>query len=224
MKPPQSLQTLNPAGPVTTTLSGQAGAPGDLLTSPASGAPCVHWRLRIFERISTTLELVHEILAPEPLELRWSADPTTAPRVLRLDAERLRIEAQPVLHREGSAGAQAVARHFALQGRVRVEEVLIRQGETVQASGVLFDPAAASGAGPFRASQSSAELCDATITLPTGISIRPALLPWVLGTAAALFGAAGAVSALSKLWKFRLEGAAAADTIGAVKVRRPRWP
>ncbi len=223
MKPPQSLQTRDPIAPVITTLRGQVGASGDLLASPASGAPCVHWRLRIFERIAPTMELVHEALAPEPFELRWSADPTVAPQPVRVDAERLRIEAQPVLHREGSAGALAVAAHFGLQGRVRVEEVLIRQGETVEASGVLFDPASG-GAGPFRATQASAELCDATVRLPTGISIRPALLPWALGTAAALFGAAGAVSALSKLWKFRLEGAAVADTIGPIKVRRPRWP
>jgi hypothetical protein len=221
MKPPQSLQPRSPE-PTATTLRGQVGATGELLSSPASGAPCVHWRLRIFERISPTLELVHETLSPEPFELRWAADPTAPPQPVRLDAERLRLEAQPVLHREGSAGAQAVARHFGFQGRLRVEEVLIRQGETVEASGVLFDPAAA-GAGPFRANHASAELCDATVRLPTGISLRPALLPWALGTAAALLGAAGAVTALSKLWQLRLEGAAAAE-IGPVKIRHKRWP
>jgi hypothetical protein len=223
MKPPQSLQPRDPGQPAITTVRGQVGAAGELLSSPASGSACVHWRLRIFERISPTLELVHETLSSEPFELRWSADPTVPPQPVRLDAERVHIEAQPVLHREGSAGAQAVARHFGLQGRVRVEEVLIRQGETVEASGVLFDPAAG-GAGPFRATQATAELCDATVKLPTGISLRPALLPWALGTAAALFSAAGAVSALSKLWKLRMEGAAAAAEIGPVKVRRPRWP
>jgi hypothetical protein len=222
MKPPQSLQTRDAAEPATMTLRGQVGASGDLLSSPASGAPCVHWRLRIFERISPTLELVHDTLAPEPFELRWTADPTVPPQPVRLDAERTHIEAQPILHREGSAGALAVARHFGLQGRVRVEEVLIRQGETVEASGVLFDPSAG-GDGPFRANQATPELCDATVKLPTGISLRPALLPWALGTAAVLFGAAGAVSALSKLWKLRFEGAAAAE-IGPVKVRYKRWP
>jgi len=184
----------------------------------------VHWRLRIFERISPMTELVHEVLSPEPFELRWSADPLQPPRPVRLDAERVHIEAQPVLHREGTAGAESVARHFGLQGRVRVEEVLIRQGENVEASGVLFDPAAAGSAGPFRATHTSAELCDATVKLPTGISLRPALLPWALGTAAALLGAAGAVSALSKLWKIRLDHVGAAAEIGPVKIRRPRWP
>jgi hypothetical protein len=204
-------------------LRGQAGAAGDLLHSPASGAPCVHWRLRIFERISPMTELVHEVIAPEPFEMGWRTDPVLPPRPIRLDAERVHIEAQPVLHREGSAGAEAVARHFELQGRVRVEEVLIRQGETIEASGVVFDPAAGDGAGPFRATHTSAELCDATVKLATGISLRPALLPWALGTAAALLGAAGAVSALTKLWKLRIEVGAAAE-IGPVKVRRPRWP
>jgi hypothetical protein len=224
MKPPRSLQHLDSGTPVVTTLRGQVGAGGEMLCSPASGARCVHWRLRIFERISPAMELVHEALAPEPFELRWSADPTAPPQPVRLAAERVRIEAQPVIHREGSAGALAVAHHFGLQGRVRVEEVLIRQGETVEASGVLFDPAASGGAGPFRATQGTAELCDATVRLPTGISLRPALLPWALGTAAALLGAAGAVSALSKLWKMRLESVAATAEIGPVKVRRPRWP
>jgi hypothetical protein len=167
---------------------------------------------------------VHEVLAPEAFELRWTVDPTQPPQLVRLDAERLHIEAQPVLHREGSPGAQAVARHFGLQGRVRVEEVLIRQGATVEASGVLFDPNAAAGNGPFRATHGTAELCDATVKLTTSISLRPALLPWALGTAAALLGAAGAVSALSKLWKFRLESAVVSDVIGPVKIRRPRWP
>jgi hypothetical protein len=167
---------------------------------------------------------VHEVLSPEPFELRWTPDPVQPPRPVRVDAERVCIEAQPVLHREGSAGAEAVARHFGLQGRVRVEEVLIRQGETVDASGVLFDPAATGSAGPFRVSQSTAELCDATIKLPTGISLRPALLPWALGTAAALLGAAGAASALTKFWKVRLDHVGAAAEIGPVKIRRPRWP
>jgi hypothetical protein len=226
MMPPQSLMHPDSTGQaLTTTLHGQAGASGELLHSPASGAACVHWRLRIFERISPSTELVHEVIAPEPFEMSWRSEPLVPPRPIRLDAERVHIEAQPVLHREGSAGAQAVAGHFGLQGRVRVEEVLIRQGETIEASGVLFDPASAGGAGPFRATHTSAELCDATVKLSAGLSFRPALLPWALGTAAALFGAAGAVSALSKLWKLRMEvvvGGAA--EIGPVKVRRPRWP
>ena len=109
-----------------------------------------------------------------------------------------------------------MARHFGFQGRLRVEEVLIRQGETVQACGVLFDPAASGSAGPFRATHTSAELCDATIKLPTGISLRPALLPWALGTAAALLTTASAVGTLSKLRKMRLDhvGAAGRDRPG----------
>jgi hypothetical protein len=224
MKPTQSLQVRNTDEPALTTLQGKAGASAELLTSPASGSPCVHWRLRIFERISPMTELVHEVLSPEPFELRWSADPLQPPQPVRLDAERVAIEAQPVLHREGSGGAEAVARHFGLQGRLRVEEVLIRQGATVEACGVLFDPAASGSAGPFRATHTSAELCDATIKLPTGISLRPALLPWALGTAAALLTTATAVGALSKLRKMRLDHVGAAAEIGPVKIRRPRWP
>ncbi len=224
MSTEDSLILQTPADATVTTLRGQAGAPEELLTSPASGSPCVHWRLRIFERISPMTELVHEVLSPEPFEVRWSSDPLQPPRPVRVDAERVHIEAQPVLHREGSTGAESVARQFGLQGRVRVEEVLIRQGESLEASGVLFDPAATANAGPFRVNQTAAELCDATVKLPTGISLRPALLPWALGTAAALLGAAGVASGLSQLWKVRLDHVGAAAEIGPVKIRRPRWP
>ena len=225
MKPPQSLQPRDSDRPATmTTLRGQVGASGELLASPASGAPCVHWRLRIFERISPTMELVHEALSPEPFELRWTADPTVPPQPVRLDAERAahrgpagaapgglgrRPGGGPPLRAAGPGAGRGGADPAGRDRRGQRGAVRSQRGR---------------GAGPFRANQATAELCDATVKLPTGISIRPALLPWALGTAAALLGAAGAVSALSKLWKLRLEGAAAADTIGPVKIRRPRWP
>ena len=37
-----------------------------------------------------------------------------------------------------------------------------------------------------RASQAAAQLFEATVRLPTGLSLRPALLPWALGTAAVI--------------------------------------
>ncbi len=143
-------------------------------------------------------------MAPEPFAIAWTADPMLPPRPVRLAGDHLSIEAQPVLHHEGSPGARAVAEHFGLQGRVRVEEVLIRQGDALEAEGLLFDPEAAA-MGPYRASQGDAQLFEATVRLPTGIALRPALLPWALGTAAALLGAAGAASAISKLWQLRLD-------------------
>jgi len=51
-------------------LRGSAGAPGESLRSPASDAACVHWRLRVYEVVGPGMELVHELAAAEPFELR----------------------------------------------------------------------------------------------------------------------------------------------------------
>jgi hypothetical protein len=211
-----------PGGPPARRLRGTAATTGEMLQSPASGAACAHWRLRIFETLGQNMELVHEVMAPEPFAIAWTADPMLPPRPVRLGGDHLSIQAQPLLHHEGSPGARAVAEHFGLQGRVRVEEVLIRQGDDLEAEGLLFDPEAAA-MGPYRASQGDAQLFEATVRVPTGIALRPALLPWALGTAAALLGAAGAASAISKLWQLRLDVAVHAE-IDAVKHKQRRWP
>jgi hypothetical protein len=219
---PHNALAATTGGPPARRLRGTAATTGESLQSPASGAACAHWRLRIFETLGPSMELVHEVMAAEPFAIAWTADPMLPPRPVRLGGDHLRIQAQPVLHHEGSPGAKAVAEHFGLQGRVRVEEVLIREGDDLEAEGLLFDPAAAA-MGPYRASQGDAQLFEATVRLPTGIALRPALLPWALGTAAALMGAAGAASAVSKLWKFRLDVAVHAE-IDAVKHKQRRWP
>ena len=142
---------------------------------------------------------------PSPSPSAWTADPMVPPAP-GAAGRRPRCASRPSrsLHHEGSPGAQAVAEHFGLQGRVRVEEVLIRQGETWRPR-ACCSTRRRPPSGPYRASQGAAQLFEATVRLPTGIALRPALLPWALGTAAALMGAAGAASAVSKLWKLRLD-------------------
>jgi hypothetical protein len=201
-------------------LRGRAGAPGELLRSPASDAACVHWRLRVYEVVGPGMELVHELAAPEPFELLRNGD--TSP--VRVAAERARVEAQPVFHREGSPGALAVARHFGLVGRVRVEEVILRHGDPLEAEGVLFDPEAA-GRSPYRTPALGPELFEVTVRVPTaGLSLRPALLAWTLGTTAALLTGLGAASLASKVWRVGAMGPAPHAEIGAAKIRKIRWP
>jgi hypothetical protein len=201
---PKSLAAWDDGAPPAALLRGTATAASELLRSPASGAACVHWRLRIYETVAAGAELVHEVMAHEPFDLAWREDPTLPPRPVRLASERVNIEAQPTLHAEGSPGALAVAGHFGLSGKVRVEEVLLRQGADLEAEGLLFDPQAVE-AGPYRGHQGRAELFEATVRLSTGMALRPALLPWALGTAAALLTAAGAATALSRLRLFGME-------------------
>lgn len=252
MNDQHALSPWDPGAPPPALLRGTAapGGEGELLSSPASGASCVHWRLRVFETLAAGVELVHEVMAPEPFDIFWRQEDTEPPRPVRLTSERVKVVAQPTLHPEGSPGAQSVARHFGLAGRVRVEEVLIRAGADLEAEGLLFDPLAAEqGLGPYRGHQGSAELFEATVRLPTSISLRPALLPWALGTAAALLTAAGATTAISKLRKLGIEDHVPAEShsprgpqaggdqwepepadekalrsIGPKRPRRPRWP
>jgi len=213
--------------PAPVALRGAAQATGDPLTSPASGGRCVHWRLRIFEAVGPGVELVHEVMAPEPFELRLAPEGPAPARKVRLTAERARIDAESVFHREGSAGALAVARHFGIVGRVRVEETLVREGDTLEASGVLFDPEAA-GSGPYRGSFTPAELFEASVRVTAARPLRPPFLGWVLGTAAALLASLGAATLAARAVKrdrhVTLQGPPPTAEIGAAKVPRPRWP
>ncbi|HEX3905219.1 MAG TPA: hypothetical protein VH853_20490 [Polyangia bacterium] len=177
------------ASPVSLEALAETG--GDLLRAPASGHPCVHWRLRVVEHLTARTELVHDLASPEPFELAWggAAEAGRPPARIRLDPETARIEATPILHRAGTPGAVAVARAFGFRGAVTVEEVIIRAGETVTADGLLQD--LSFGAGPFRAPAQALELFEATVRLPSR-SLAPAvLIPWAFGTAAALLGGMG---------------------------------
>jgi len=135
------------------SFEGTAVAGPDLLRSPVSGQTCVHWRLRIVERLTSRTQLVHELASSEPFDLDWSTSPARgdagrAPVRIRLEPEAARILATPVLHREGTPGAAAAARAFGFAGPISVEEVVIRHGEQLFAEGILDDPGRADG--PFR--------------------------------------------------------------------------
>jgi hypothetical protein len=182
------------------TFDGVTCASREPLRSPVSGQPCVYWRLRVVEHIPSRLQLVHEVASPEPFELEWGkSEPGRPPVRVRLDPESARIQAAPVLHREGTPGAVAAARYLGLDGPVYVEEVIIRLGESVSAEGVLEDPGA--GRALFRAADRGPELLDATISLETR-SLGPALLPWALGTAAALLSGMGVATYAA--WRYHL--------------------
>jgi hypothetical protein len=161
----------------------------------------VFWRLRVVEHIASRLQLVHEVASPEPFELAWvgSGEGGRPPVRVRLCPEAARIQAAPVLHREGTPGALAAARHLGLRGLVYVEEVMIRIGESLSVEGILEDPA--EGQGPFRAADRGMELLDATVRLETR-NIGPALLPWALGTVAALMGGMG--MATYAAWRYHV--------------------
>lgn len=185
---------------------------GDLLRSPVSGVPCVHWRLRIVEQVNGgTLQLVHEIASTEDFDVAWAgagavqasrrggeddgtarelgAPQTRAVRI-RVSPQSARIEATPVLHRPGSPGAVAAGRHFGFSGHLSVEEVALRPGEEIVAEGFL-ERVDGALQGPFRGVERELELFEATVRLPARVALAPVLLPWALGTAAALLGGVG---------------------------------
>jgi hypothetical protein len=174
------------------SFEGLACAGPTVLRSPASGQACVYWRVRITQRLTARSELVHEIASEEPFELAWQragADPSGPPPLrLRLDPSSARIEAPPVLHREGTPGAEAAARAFGLTGAVSVEETIIRLHESLTADGLVNDVDA--GAALTRETSRGPELVDALVVVETK-SLGPALLPWALGTAAALMSGMG---------------------------------
>jgi hypothetical protein len=177
--------------PIPVSFEALASAGAVLLRSPVSGQACVYWRVRISQRLTDRSQLVHEIASEEAFELRWgNPDRALEDIRVRLEPESARIQAPPVLHREGTPGAEAAAAYFGLAGPLSVEEVLIRGGETLSAEGVLSDLDAAVGAGPFRGTSRGPELHDAIVTVETK-SLAPVLLPWALGTAAALMSGMG---------------------------------
>jgi hypothetical protein len=186
------------------SLEAQAEPAEELLRAPASGQPCVHWRLRVVEHLTARTELVHDLASPEMFELSWGGAPDTArgraPVRIRLDPETARIEATPTLHRAGTPGAEAVARAFGFRGAVTVEEVIIRAGDTVNADGLLQD--LAYGAGPFRAPSGALALYEATVRLPSRGLAPAALIPWAFGTAAALLGGMGLATWAA--WRYHL--------------------
>jgi hypothetical protein len=179
-------------GPSAVSFEAVASAGAGLLRSPVSGQSCVYWRVRIAQRLTARSQLVHEIASDEAFELCWGRgdeDGRANVRV-RLEPELARIHATPILHREGTPGADAAAQFFGLAGPVSVEEVLIRPGESLSAEGILSDLDAAVGAGLFRGTARGPELLDATVTLESR-SLAPVLLPWALGTAAVLMSGMG---------------------------------
>src|SRR5258708_4885260 len=109
--------------PLSVSFEALASAGAALLRSPVSGQPCVYWRVRITQRLTDRSQLVHEIESEEAFELRWGRTDRPYDDVrLRLVPEAARIQAPPVLHREGTPGADAAARAFGLAGPLLVEE------------------------------------------------------------------------------------------------------
>lgn len=174
----------------TVRLAGRTCTPREPLRSPVSGTPCVYWRLRIVEELNPALRLVHEIASEEPFEIEdnrpGDAGGTGRVRILPGAAD---IRGTAVLHRPGSPGARAAGRHFELSGALGVEEIILRPGDEIVAEGLLegFD----GDAGPFRAPAREHELLGALVRLPSRSALAPVLLPWALGTAAAVLGGMG---------------------------------
>lgn len=185
------------------TLEARVEPTAELLRAPASGLPCVHWRLRVVEHLTARSELVHDLASPEAFELAWgNTDGTRPPVRIRLEPESARIEATPSLHRAGTPGAVAVARAFGFRSDITVEEVVIRPGEEVTADGVLQD--LGFGGGPFRApaAEPALALAEATVRLQTRALAPAMLIPWAFGTAAALLGGMGLVTWTA--WRYHL--------------------
>jgi hypothetical protein len=205
---------------------------GVVLRSPVSGAACVYWRVRVVEQIDARLHLVHEIASPEAFDLIRSGaaaeaagpspDAGAPPVQIAVAPETARIRATPVLHRPGSPGALAAAQAFGFSGAISVEEVMVRPDDEIDVSGVLeADDGAAS---PFRQVGRALELYDATLTLPTRSALGPVILPWALGTAAALLGAVGGGAYIA--WRFlpRLPMAPASTPSPVPDIGRPVAP
>jgi hypothetical protein len=184
---PRSLSSL------VVSFEGSAQAGAALLISPVSGQACVYWRVRITQRLTDRSQLVHEIASEEAFEVRWGRGGDESGREavrVRVEPTAAHIHASPVLHREGTPGAEAAAQFFGLAGPVSVEETLVRAGEALTAEGIVSDLDSAIGAGPFRGTGRGPELHEAVLTLESR-SLAPSLLPWALGTAAALMTGMG---------------------------------
>ena len=64
------------------SLEAQAEPAEELLRAPASGQPCVHWRLRVVEHLTARTELVHDLASPESFELAWELAHVSAMRTV----------------------------------------------------------------------------------------------------------------------------------------------
>jgi hypothetical protein len=172
--------------------SAHAEPGAELVRSPVTDRPCVYWRLRIVERLTAGSQLVHEMASSQAFHLVWGArDGATAPVRILVEPDNTRIEGTPALHRHGSAGAMAVARAFGFPGALSVEEIVVHPGDEIAAAGTLLDPSV--DAGPFRTVERELELIDAMLTVAPG-TLGQALLPWAVGTAAAVLSGIGLVS------------------------------
>ncbi len=188
--------------PASVSFEALASAGASLLRSPVSGQACVYWRVRIKQRLTDRSQLVHEIESEEAFELRWGRpDRALGDLRVRVEPSAARIQAPPVLHREGTPGAESAAGYFGLAGPLSVEEVVIRAGEALSAEGILSDFDAAGGAVPIESK-----------------SLAPVLLPWALGTAAALMSGMGLATYAA--WRAHLLHRSSFPT--AVTARLPR--
>jgi hypothetical protein len=128
---------------------------------------------------------------------------------IRVDTESLELRAAPVLHRPGTPGALKVAEHLGLSRAISVEEIVLTEGERVQVAGVLDGGGIGPGAhrGPFREVASPLELHQGSLVVAHRRELGPALLPllpWALGTAAAILAGVGATAWAA--WRFDLLG------------------
>jgi hypothetical protein len=184
---------LAPARNGNVRLAGHVACAGEPLRSPVSGTLCAYWRLRIVEELEPTLRLVHEMASTEPFEvIETTARPDdgadAGSRRVRILPGGAEVQGISIFHRPGSAGARAASEHFELSGALGIEETLLHPGDAILAEGVLEE---LDGAGPFRATLRERELVGALVRTADRASLAPVLLPWALGTAAALLGGVG---------------------------------
>jgi hypothetical protein len=180
--------------------------------------------LRIVERLTAGSQLVHEMASSQAFRLLWGArDGGAAPVRILVDPGNARIEATPTLHRHGSAGALAVARAFGFPGALSVEEIALHPDEEIAAVGTLLDPLL--DAGPFRTVEREPELVDAKLTVSPE-TLAQALLPWAVGTAAAVLSGIGLVSWAAWHYHALHDGGSHAVRVGhpATFLERPQFP
>lgn len=172
--------------------SARAEAGAELVRSPVTDRPCVYWRLRVVERLTAGSQLVHEMASSQSFFLLWGArDGATPPVRILVEPDTAHIEGTPAFHRHGSAGAMAVARAFGFPGALSVEELVVQPGDEIAAAGTLLDPRV--DAGPFRTIERELELIDANLVIAPA-TLGQTLLPWAVGTAAAVLSGIGFVS------------------------------